>query len=452
MKARVEQIRSHIIRPGNGTILERLAAAGAVAFLIYTLGHGLAFLTQLLIARLLGASSFGVYAYVISWMTVLAYVAALGFNVSLLRFIPSYASGQAWPLMAGVLRYAERRVALAGILIAGLGTSGILYGGADLQPELRRALLAGFFLVPLLALVTIRSSVIRACGGVAAALIPLRVVREGFLLAAVLGVFVLGGRVSGAEGVVFLAVVGAFLGLIIASRSMRILWPEPARRAVAAYNERTWWRATIPLLVVSAVEVLFDRTGVLVLGLYGLSREAGIFALVFNMAMLVILPRVAVDTIFAPTVAALHTEKRHREVQAIILKASALSITGGACIAGTLSILARPILMWFGPEFAAGELPLYFLLVAQLFVAAFGSQLLVLAMTGNEAGAARILVASATANLILCAAAVHALGFIGAALAASAGLVVWNLAMAVAIWRKLQLWPGVLAAFRPEAA
>src|SRR5690606_18071131 len=143
------------IRPGNGTILERLAAAGAVAFLIYTLGHGLAFLTQLLIARLLGASSFGVYAYVISWMTVLAYVAALGFNVSLLRFIPSYASGQAWPLMAGVLRYAERRVALAGILIAGLGTSGILYGGADLQPELRRALLAGFFLVPLLALVTI---------------------------------------------------------------------------------------------------------------------------------------------------------------------------------------------------------------------------------------------------------------------------------------------------------
>lgn len=452
MKALLPRMQADVTGAGKGSILRRLAAGGAVAFLIYIFGHGLAFLTQLLIARVLGASSYGIYAYVVSWVSVLAYTAALGFNVSLLRLIPAYASRQAWHLMAGVLQYAERRVLLAGVLVAALGITGAWLAGAKLRPELQTAFLIGFLLVPLLALVTTRSAVIRAYGGVAAALIPLRIVREGFLFVAVSTLFLLAGYKGGAEAVLALAVVGALLALVVATRSMNALLPKEVARAAISYEPNTWRRASIPLLVVSAVEVLFDRTGVLILGLFGLSTEAGIFALVFNMAMLVILPRVAIDTIFAPTIAALYAEKRYSEVQAVILKASALSIAGGACIAGTLGILARPVLGWFGSEFAAGELPLYLLLAAQLFVAGSGSQLLVLAMTGNESGAARILVASAIANLILCTAAVHAFGLLGAALATGTALIGWNVAMAFAIWWKLQLWPGVLAAFRPQIA
>jgi Na+-driven multidrug efflux pump len=87
-----------------------------------------------------------------------------------------------------------------------------------------------------------------------------------------------------------------------------------------------------------------------------------------------------------------------------------------------------------------------------LLAAGAGSQLLLMAMTGNEAGAARMLVISAIFHGLLCAGLVIPLGLTGAAIATAAALAVWNILMAVDIWRKLQILPGALGLLRPAAA
>jgi hypothetical protein len=43
-------------------------------------------------------------------------------------------------------------------------------------------------------------------------------------------------------------------------------------------------------------------------------------------------------------------------------------------------------------------------------------------------------------------------GLTGAAVATSASLIIWNTAMAVFLWRRLQLLPGVLAMLRSRLA
>jgi O-antigen/teichoic acid export membrane protein len=425
-----------------------LALAGAAAFLVYVVGHGLAFLTQLVIARLLGASSYGVFAYVVAWMVLLAYTAMLGFNVSLLRFIPTYAASNSWPLLAGVVRYAERRVLSVSLLMVAAGALLVLSMGSEVAIESRNAFLIGFLIVPLLSLVSVRCAIVRAYGGVVSALVPMRVVREGFLFA-VACIWLLRGDVVGPFLVVAATVIGLTLALLFATRAMYRHQPQALKGTRPQYDARAWRQATLPMLVVTAVEVLFDKTGVLMLGFAGASPEAGIFALVFNMAMLVVLPRVAIDTFFAPTIARLYAEERYAEVQSLIVRASLLSLAGAGCVVVALAVLGGPLLSWFGSEFAAGVTPLSILLMGQLFAAGAGSQLLVLAMTGNEAGAARILVLSAFANALLCAALVGLFGLIGAATATAAALVMWNALMAVDIWRKLRLWPGVVGLFRP---
>jgi O-antigen/teichoic acid export membrane protein len=158
-----------------------------------------------------------------------------------------------------------------------------------------------------------------------------------------------------------------------------------------------------------------------------------------------------VDTIFAPTIARLYAEERHAEMQSMIVRASSLSLAGGICVVVVLAVTADPVLGWFGADFAAGRVPLAILLIGQLFAAAGGSQLSVLAMTGNEADAARILVLSALTNAVLCTALVSLLGLIGAAIATALAIVVWNVLMALGIRRKLRLWPGVVGLFRPAA-
>jgi O-antigen/teichoic acid export membrane protein len=275
------------------------------------------------------------------------------------------------------------------------------------------------------------------------------VAREGVLFAGVLCGYLSVGLYTGAHAIMTLTVAGSVLALVVATRFMRRLLPAALSGAEPAYDAPAWRQAALPLVIVTAVEALFDKTGVLILGLSGANRDAGIFALVFSMAMLVVLPRTAVDTMFAPRIARLYAEKKYGEVQGLVVKAALLSLAGGACVVAGLEVVARPVLGWFGSEFAAGETPLLILLLGQLFAAGLGSQLLVLAMTGNEADAARILTLSAAANLVMCTLLVGLFGLVGAAIATAAALVAWNVLMARDIWKKLQLWPGVVGLFRP---
>jgi hypothetical protein len=57
--------------PGSARI-KRVALGGATALAIFIASARVTACSQLLIARLVGADTYGVYAYVIAWMTILA--------------------------------------------------------------------------------------------------------------------------------------------------------------------------------------------------------------------------------------------------------------------------------------------------------------------------------------------------------------------------------------------
>jgi hypothetical protein len=113
-------------------------------------------------------------------MVILGYFSTLGFDVGLLRFVPAYEAERAWPLLRGVIQYAQRRAMLVGLSVIFIGIPVVKAWASS--PELRSTFLAGFALVPILALVRIRCSAVRAFGGVVSALVPDRVVREGTLI------------------------------------------------------------------------------------------------------------------------------------------------------------------------------------------------------------------------------------------------------------------------------
>jgi O-antigen/teichoic acid export membrane protein len=110
---------------GNPSI-KRVAFGGVTAFAIYVAGTGVTACAQLLIARIVGAETYGVYAYVMAWMTILAYFSALGFDMALLRFVAAYQTTGAWSLARGVIQYAERRALAVGILVILAGALVIL--------------------------------------------------------------------------------------------------------------------------------------------------------------------------------------------------------------------------------------------------------------------------------------------------------------------------------------
>jgi hypothetical protein len=88
------------------------------------------------------------------------------------------------------------------------------------------------------------------------------------------------------------------------------------------------------------------------------------------------------------------------------------------------------------------------LLIGQVIAASAGSQLYVMTMTGHERSAAVLLISSAVANAVASAALIGLFQLTGAAVATTATLVAWNVAMGLSLWFDLHLLPGVLAMFR----
>ena len=74
--------------------------------------------------------------------------------------------------------------------------------------------------------------------------------------------------------------------------------------------------------------------------------------------------------------------------------------------------------------------------------------LCVMSMTGHEHSAAMLLVSCAIVNAGASAVLVTIFGLPGAAIGTALSWVIWNVVMALFLWRRLGLSPGVLASFR----
>lgn len=434
--------------PGQRAILDELARSSVLAFATYIAGAAVTYLSQILIARLAGPASYGTYAYVLAWMTILAYVATLGFDMSLLRLIPAYRVACNWRLVRGVLRYAESRGAAASCSIVLAGGLVLWFFGHLLPAEQVLTFAFGFALVPIWSLLWMSSSAVRAFGGVFTALAPDRIVRDGGLIV-VLGVLMLwpGGAKVSASAVMLCTVACSLVGLIIVRLVLRHWRPQAIAHAVPEYAAAAWRMTALPLVLISVAETLLNRTGVVLLGGSGQTAAAGVYALTFNLSMTVMLPRTAVNALFAPMVSELSARGDRVALQFVVTRTALWTLVTSLCIAVPLVMLADPLLSWFGLDFTRGAAALRLLLVGQIVAAAFGPQMFLMTMTGNERSAAVLLIGSAVLNGVFTWLLIGGMGLTGAAIGTSTALIVWNLAMAVFVWHKLGLVPGAMAIF-----
>jgi O-antigen/teichoic acid export membrane protein len=433
------------MKGGSAGTIGRVARGSIAAFAIYVVSIGVTYVSQLLIARLVGVDIYGLYAYVFAWMTVLAYFSALGFDVAILRFVPAYEATRDWHLLKGVIRYSQRRAAVVGTVTVLAGLLIVLFRGSSMSVDLRNAFVVGLVLVPVWALLWIRCSVVRAFGGVVWAIAPDRLVRDGMLMGIVAVAAIWLRWQLDATELTVATVISSLLGLAFTRRPMWRLRPPPAIAAVPEYAAATWRAVAVPLVLVGAAEALMNRTGVLLLGWIGDTKAAGVYSMVFNIAFVVALPRTAINILFAPAIAGLYARNDRIMLQALVARAAAWTLSAGASVALVLAIFAGPLLAWFGPGFESGTGALRILLLGQVIVSAAGSQQHVMLMTGHERSAAAILVSCAASNAAGCMMLIGHFGATGAAISTALALVLWNALMAAFIWRRLHLRPGILA-------
>ena len=253
-----------------------------------------------------------------------------------------------------MIQYAESRAIGAGLCIVLIGSAVVTMPASGMAPELANSFLAGFLVVPVVALLWIRASVVRSFGGVISALVPDRVVRDGLLLCLIAFAGWSGWWNIRAPFVMLATLASAAAGLALVSLAARARRPDEANNVVPAYAAAAWRRTAFPLVVITVSEVLMNRTGVMLLGSAGRITDAGIYALAFNLSLVVTLPRSALNALFAPMIADLFARNERVALQALISKAALGMLLTAICIAIPLALLAEPLLTWFGRDFGGG--------------------------------------------------------------------------------------------------
>src|SRR5260370_16395689 len=92
----ITRLRAQLIGPSEASVTRRLAGT---IFIIRVLSAALAYLSQILLARWMGGSDYGIYVYVWTWVLLLGSMMDFGISASAHKIIPAYRAGREHPLL-----------------------------------------------------------------------------------------------------------------------------------------------------------------------------------------------------------------------------------------------------------------------------------------------------------------------------------------------------------------
>ncbi|MBZ9849992.1 oligosaccharide flippase family protein [Mesorhizobium sp. CA14] len=432
-------------------LTRRLSHASLWAFFIYMAGAALTFVTQIAIARTVGPASYGIYAYVFAWIALLSYGSTLGFHVAVMRFVPTYLATKQFPMARGFILFGAKACIAAALLIAIVGAFIVTEEAHEFSPELAGSLLVGMATLPLVTVYLTGAGLVRAFEALISALLPERIVRDGLVLALVCTAASLTSWRLDAVDVMWMLLIASAVAAGITAFAGWRHWPTDLSSAKPAYVFRDWWPSLLPIVIMVFIDTLMNRTAVMLLGWNGYVKDAGIFSAAANMAMLVALPRVAVSSAFAPTIARLSARNDLPRLQTVFAKATILSCAGGLTLAFPLLIFTETIFHLFGSGFASGVEVTRILVVGQLIAVAAGPQQQLLTMAGHERAAATLMSVSAIINILGCIGGIALDGVEGAAISTSAMLIFWSVAQAVYVYSRLGIVPGAAWTLKERA-
>ena len=388
-------------------------------------GAAASFLTQMILARALQPTRYGVYSYLLAWVNVAVLVGKLEFDNIAVRFVGAYDGQRQDGLLHGFLRYGCRVVAgtaTAVALVAGL-TAWLLR--RHLQPGIEGGIWTATMLVPLSALLLFSSSALQGFRQVPQAQLPQLVLRPVvFGVAIVLTGSGLGLQL-GAGSAVALNATATAVALVVSLVLLGRAVPASVVAAAPVLDTAKWRRAVGGFLLISGAQlVLSQQADILVVGTLLGPRDAGLYSVASQLSTLIGLGAAAVMFVVLPAVADLHARGRRGELQRLVVRTVQGCAAVSIPVAVPLIAAGHTVLRAYGPAFVDAYPVLLVLSGVQLVGAMLGALSgYLLTMTGHEWEASRVIVGTALLNLVLTFILTPTLGAVGAALAtAGAGL------------------------------
>ena len=392
---------------------------------------GLSFITSIVLARLLSVDGYGIYAYVLAWVSVLQIPSSLGLQSILVRDVMAYQSNSEPALVRGLLRWSNRLALWVSIAIA-LASAAVAWLVVDDHSSMEMwAFIVALTSLPLLSLTALRQGAMRGFNYVVLGQLPENLIQPAILLLLLLcSYFAFDGDVSPLFAIglrVFAIGVSFVVGAVLLGRVL----PASTKIVDPKYDARQWTKSVFPFLLISCTHVINNRTDSLMLGSIEGAASVGIYLVASKGAELTSFILVAINRSIGPAIAKLHATDNLDQLQALVTKSTRTSFAVSLPVSLGLILFGRWFLWLFGTDFLAGYSALVILTVGQLINTASGSVGLMLDMTGHEKISATGIGISALLNIALNFVLIPRYGIEGAAIATASSYIFWNVFLVI---------------------
>lgn len=412
------------------------------------LGAGIRVVVGVLVARMLGASAYGTYAYAVTWLAFLGLPAMLGQEQALVRYVAVYKEARSWMALKGLLRF-SLLLGLAGALVAGLASMGIVALLSGMAWDMKATMWITLALLPIAVVAQLRQAALRGLDQPALAQIPDNLVYPASLLLFAGLVYLLAGQHLTAPGVAA-ANAGAWLAnLSVGTLFLLRKLPQPARAAVPAYEKSAWMKMVPPLLFVGVAYQVMSRTDVIILGALATSREVGIYVAAIRSAEMLLLINTAITVAGASLFSSIYVSGDIQELQRFTRLMARAFLWTTLPVYAVFMVFTPFLLGLFGQEFVEGTTAMRLLLTAYFLQSLSGmDNVVMLYMTGHQMAVAVATGVMAVVNTGLCFLLIPPLGIIGAALAFGTSLLLLKGTLVVVLYKRV----GVLSLpYGPQA-
>ncbi|NJR45572.1 MAG: flippase [Hyellaceae cyanobacterium CSU_1_1] len=421
----------------HSSLKQRLIRGAAGTLGLRTAATGLNFITGILLARLLGASGFGIYTYAFTWTQLLSLGATLGLDNLIVREVAIYQSKSTWNLMRGLLRWANQIVLAVSVGLA-LGAIGVAWGlNMQANSEQFLTFCVAMLLIPIESLRNLRLAAMRGLHKILIGLLPEWILAPLLLLVLSGFTYLLLGEGLTAVWIAVIRVFAAAITLVIGIKLLNKIMPNAAKEVAPQYQVRTWLHSALPFMFMGSMYLIKSQTDLLMLGAIKGAEAVGIYFAVARGAQLIDFVTNAANTVLGPNIASLYAEGKPEQIEKILIKSSrAVCLISLPIIVGLVGF-GHWYLLLFGSEFTQGKNSLIILCVGQLVNVATGSVGLLLSMTGHERYTLISRGGSTILNVVLNALLIPRWGIEGAAIATASSTILLNVENTIWVRKKL---------------
>ncbi len=424
------------------------AGFGALGILFMNV---MAFVSNAVITRTLGADSYGLFVLATNIFTFIAIIPQFGFNNTIVRYVSFYGGKGDEAKVKGVIVFGFKLLLILSLIVMVVSffisplISGNIFERPELTPLLKIILLslpfaviAGVFYSALNGLKMIKSQVIGA-----------NILNPLIFFLLIVIVFYAGYRLTGLIWVMAaMGVISAILSFYFLNKGYfkhkKNLRPEVDKKELLDF--------ALPVYFNQFLNSAIKFAPIFIMGYFLTNKDIGVFNVGFRIAMLVSVSLGAFRLIFSPTISALFAKNNIQLINQLYKTITKWIFTIALVTFCIIILFAEPVLSIFGNEFTTGINVLLILVFGELINAAVGLVGNILIMSGRP----KVALFNAGINflmiIVLCYFLIPEYGIIGAAFSYAITIAFINIIRLVELYYFEKMQPFKLNYLKPLVA